>query len=97
MAALYPVKLCKAILSGFREQLKLDGIYYPGAVGMHEGIVEDQYIMLVEEDRKVDAYPSNGIDGAILKFDDGQGPFYDDLTKQQLPSDLTKLARRTSI
>ena len=55
LAALYPVKPFKAIWSGFREQLKLDGMHYPGAVGMHEGIVDDQHIMLFKEDRKVDA------------------------------------------
>ena len=30
-------------------------------------------------------------------MDNGLGPFFDDLTKQQLPTDLTKLARRKEI
>ena len=33
-------------------------------------------------------------DGCVLKIDDGTGPFYDDLTKQQLPTELVKIARR---
>ena len=32
--------------------------------------------------------------GQILRFDSGEGPFYDDLTKQQLPTSLVKAARR---
>ena len=29
----------------------------------------------------------------VLKFDSGEGPFFDDLTKQKLPTELVKLAR----
>ena len=34
------------------------------------------------------------VDGHLLRFDDGEGPFYDDLTRQQLPTQLVKAARR---
>ena len=36
MAAIFPVRLCKAILSGFQQQLKKDGIVHDGTVGMNE-------------------------------------------------------------
>ena len=39
-------------------------------------------------------YPRGLADGEVLKFDNGMGPFFDDLTKQQLPTDLTEIARR---
>ena len=35
--------------------------------------------------------------GEVLKFDNGEGPFYDDLTKQQLPNELVKAARRKEL
>ena len=35
--------------------------------------------------------------GHILKFDDGEGPYYDDLTKQLLPTQLVKPARRKEL
>ena len=35
-AAIFPVKLCKAILSGFSRQLRRDGLVTEGVVGMHE-------------------------------------------------------------
>ena len=37
------------------------------------------------------------LDGQLLRFYDGEGPFYDDLTKQQLPTQLVKAARRTEL
>ncbi len=37
-AAIYPLQLCKAILSGFRNQLREDGDYTVGMVGFqHRG------------------------------------------------------------
>ena len=44
MAAIFPVGLCKAILSGLKAQLKSDGIVCNGVVGLHEadeGLVKD--------------------------------------------------------
>ena len=36
-------------------------------------------------------------DGQILKFDSGEGLFFDDLTKQQLPTALVKAVRRKDV
>ena len=92
MAAIFPVKLCKPILSGFSRQLRKDGLITDGVVGMHEcehgrnreAKVDDGSVMSVQ---------SVEMHGHILKFDDGEGPFYDDLTKQQLPSSITLRVR----
>ena len=37
------------------------------------------------------------VDGHILRFDSGEGPFFDDLTKQELPPLLVKAARRKEL
>ena len=37
------------------------------------------------------------LNGQLLRFDDGEGPFYDDLTKQQLPTPLVKAARQKEL
>ena len=61
---------------------------------MHEIAIDEQINLIRDDGEK---YPSNLADGEVLKFDDGIGPFFDDLTKQQLLIDLTKLARRKEI
>ena len=33
-AAIYPLKLCKAILRGFEQQLKVEGLMVEGVIGM---------------------------------------------------------------
>ena len=35
--------------------------------------------------------------GFVLKFDIGEGPFFDDLTKQALSAPLVKAARKTEL
>ena len=35
--------------------------------------------------------------GQLLKFDSGEGPLFDDLTKQQLPTALVKAARKMEL
>ena len=35
LAAIFPFRLCKAILSGFSNQLRRDGVTAPGVIGMH--------------------------------------------------------------
>ena len=35
-AAIFQVRCCKAILSGFSSQLRRDGVTTPGVIGMHE-------------------------------------------------------------
>ena len=96
MAAIFAVKLCKAILSGFSRQLRKDGLVTDGVVGMDEcehgrnraDQIDDGSVMSVQ---------SVEMHGHILKFDNGEGPFYDDLTKQQLPTQLVKAARRKEL
>ena len=85
MAAIFPLKLCKAILSGLRSQLKSDGIVIDGEVGLHA-------IDPMELDNE-----HVEVDGHLFKFDDGQGPFFDDLTKQELPKLLVQAARRKEL
>ena len=127
----------KAILAGFRNQLKHDGVVFDGIVGMHE---MPDMSRLVGPSSQVIAHPSDGgqlvgkvgglvrglvddaqgdgaqghrfgvisgywngatvvdehvaVDGHVLKFDSGEGPFFDDLTGQELPTALVKAARR---
>ena len=85
MAAVYPVKLCKAILTGLRDQLRSDGVVIDGIVGMHE--MPDEHV----EQTCVN------VDGHALRFDNGEGPFFDDLTKQELSTPLVKAARRKEL
>ena len=49
------------------------------------------------DDGSVMSVQSVEMHGHILKFDDGEGPFRDDLTKQQLPTQLVKAARRKEL
>ena len=47
MAAIFPIRLCKAILSGLRDQLKRDGTVIDGHAGMHEiSVTKDGLISL---------------------------------------------------
>ena len=41
-AAIYPKRLCRAILRGFRRQLQDDGVLRPGTIGIHQ--FEDEYL-----------------------------------------------------
>ena len=70
-----------------------------GHVGLHEGIV-DELINVAEREHanQVPLHTSDGpCDGSILKFVKGEGTFFDDLTKQRLPTELVKLARRREL
>ena len=107
MAAIFPVRLCKAILGGLRTQLKKDGVIADGHVGMQpvdmsnkeEQLRDDQSVFEVDGQAHVciDDYYAKTCHGEILKFDNGEGPFFDDLTKQQLPTELVKIARRKEL
>ena len=96
MAAIFPLKLCRAILGGLKSQLKKDGVVCNGQVGMHahdpEGEDDDGYLNMCAAEMHVDVG-----DGHIMKIDNGEGPFFDDLTKQQLPTELVKLARKKEL
>ena len=57
MAAVYHFKLCRAILVGFRDQLRKDGTYVDGFVGLLES-------RTVRE--KLPVYKLTDVDGAVL-------------------------------
>ena len=101
LAAIFPVKLCKAILSGFSNQLRRDGVTVPGVIGMHEAehgrnnepSIDDGSAMLMQQEARYGMMAK----GQILRSDSGEGPFYDDPTQQQLPTSLVKAARRKEL
>ena len=74
MAATFPIRLGKPILSGLRDQLGKDGtVIDEGHAGMHErSMSKDGLVSLcaaLEHEEFVE------YDGHMLKFDDGDGPF----------------------
>ena len=91
------MKLCKAILSGFGNQLRQDGVTNSGVIGMHEAdngrnvepSIDDGSALTMQQESQ------HGVmaNGQILRFDIAEGSFFDDLTKQQLPTSLVKAAR----
>ena len=95
MAAIFPIKLCKAILSGLKQQLRKDGVVLNGTVGLHERCNGNYNDNGNDNDNDNDNYYE--CDGHILKFDSGEGPFFDDLTQQELPRLLVKAARRKEL
>merc|ERR1712091_623057 len=44
LAAVYDFKLCRAILVGFRDQLRSDGLFEDGFVGLMEGRCETELV-----------------------------------------------------
>ena len=101
MAAIFPVRLFKAIHSGFNNQLRRHGVTTPGVISMHEAehgrkdehAKDDGSAMIMQRDNNECAK----VNGHILRLDDGEGPFYDDLTKQQLPTQVMKAPRRKGL
>ena len=45
----------------------------------------------------IDIHEYADVNGHVLKFDSGEGPFFDDLTKQELSELLVKAARRKEL
>ena len=97
MAAVYHFKLCRAILVGFRNQLRCDGAYKDGFVGMLEAGQEQETLPgnccgsvgLVDS-----VYELRGDSGEVMKVQIEHEPvFRDDLTGQLLDPALVKLAR----
>ncbi len=73
MAALYHFKLCRAILVGFRNQLKKDGVCKEGFVGMLEACSE-------EVPATLSCYNLTSASGHVLKVQiDNDQIFKDDL------------------
>ena len=88
LAAIY-FKRCKAILVGFRNQLRCDGLYTDGFVGMVEGYCETERIPVYH---LTDAY------GQVLKVQiEGAETYKDDLTGQPLPLELVRIARKQEL
>ena len=95
MAAIFPIQFCKAILSGLRDHLKKDGTVIDGNAGMHERSVTKYGLTnLCAAMEREDLVEWNG---HILKFDDGDGSFFDDLTKHESPAPLVKAARKKEL
>ena len=85
MAALYHFKLCRAILVGFRNQLKKDGMCQEGYVGMLER---------EETPELLSCFNLTSASGHVLKVQiENEQTFRDDLTGQALDPSLVKAAR----
>ena len=83
---MYDFKLCKAILVGFRDQLRRDGLYKDGFMG----ILEDRG----EKPELIPVLHLGTSDGSILRVQlQDSEIFKDDLTGQLLPPDLVRAAR----
>ena len=91
MAALYHFKLCRAILVGFRNQLKKDGVCKEGFVGMLEACPE-------EVPATLNCYSLTSSDGHVLKVQiENDQIFKDDLTGQVLDATLVRAARKKEL
>ena len=89
-AAVYDFKLCRAILVGFRNQLRVDGIYKDGFIG----ILEDRG----ERPDLVPMLCLTASDGSILRVQvQDSEVFKDDLTGQLSPPDLVRAARKKEL
>ena len=89
-AAIYPFALCRAILTGFRDQMIADGRLAPGSIGLN-------CVMLEGREETSESHWIAGGDGPrVLKLkvvDDER--FVDDLTGQPLdPSLCGQLERK---
>ena len=86
MAAVYSFKLCRAILVGFRNQLRADGRFQDGFVGILESFDNEQELF--------DTYRISDSSGAVFHVKVSNEPVYkDDLTGQPLPPELVRQAR----
>ena len=86
---MYDFKLCRAILVGFRDQLRKDGLYQDGFVGLMEGRCETELVPV---------FHLTDINGCLLKVQiEGAESYRDDLTGQPLPADLVKIARKQEL
>jgi len=99
MAAMYHFKLCKAILTGFRDQLRADGTYKDGFVGLMQAGQEREAMAVMSVqvapevvDDKV--YRLKDKKGSIMNVQISSEVIYrDDLTGQVLDPDLVRKAR----
>ena len=94
-AAIYPFALCRAILTGFRNQMTADGRLAPGAIGLN-------CVMLDSDDGSRDCpdlvesyWLAGDAAGRILKLSIASDEkFVDDLTGQKLDPALCREARK---
>ena len=90
MAAVYHFKLCRAILVGFRNQLRKDGVCKDGFIGMLESGMERQEVPAV-----LLCFRLTNDKGSVLNVQvEGDNVFRDDLTGQLLDPELVKAARK---
>ena len=96
---MYHFKLCKAILTGFRDQLSADGTYTDGFVGLMQAGQEREAMAVMSVqvapeivDDKV--YRLKDKNGSIMNVQITSEVIYrDDLTGQVLDPDLVRKAR----
>ena len=93
MAALYHLKLCRAILVGFRNQLRADGVCRDGFVSMLQAGQEREEIPA-----RACCYNLTSSSGHVLKVQvDNDKTFRDDLTGQLLVPALVAEARKKEL
>ena len=103
MAAMYHVKLCKAILVGFRDQLRADGTYKDGLVGLMESGQEREALTLMSvqiapEVADDTVYQVKDNNGSTMNVQIGSEVVYrHDLTGQILDPNLVRIARATEM
>ena len=90
---MYHFKLCRAILVGFRNQLRSDGICRDGYIGMMEASMEDEDVPTV-----LPCFNLTNGKGISVKVQVEGGQIYkDDLTGQALDPVLVGLARKKEL
>ena len=90
MAAVYHFKLCRAILVGFRNQLRKDGVSKDGFTCMLEAKMEKQEVPV-----GLQCFHLTNDKGSILKVQvEGGKTFLNDWTGQLLDPELVKAARK---
>ena len=93
MVASYHFKLCRAILVGFRNQLRNDGVCRDGFVGMLEGSMEREDVPAVLPFFNL----TNGKGASIKVQIEGGQTFKDNLTGKLLDHTLVGLARQKEL
>ena len=108
-AAVYPVKLCRAILRGCRNQLRRDGLLQLGTRGIvphrrfkgkPSNIFEDDFVEYESSEdggEKGQARNIHGGDGSVLTASHTAKPIRDDLTGQPLDPKLVEEARQKEL
>ena len=89
MAAIYPFDLCRAILTGFKAQIRCDGRMSPTSVGLQSLMGSD-----MEDEVPLTMLEAGNSYDELLRFKvDNEEVFLDDLTGQQVDPALVREAR----